>query len=1081
LIVGQPSSGPGDAPSQPDVGRQSTTPSPVARYAVAVGATLCALLVRLALGPVILPSPFMTFIVAVLLSAWFGGMRAGMVASGFSVLLAHLFILPPPLSEAARMQLTAIRSTLFLAAAFGVSWGTAALQASQRRIIAVRQAAQAELEARVATRTAELRAANRLLSESEDKFRTLAETVSVAAVIFQGSAVRYVNPATTLLTGYTRDELLGTHFWDLVHPEHREGIRERGLARQRGEVAGSHDEAMIVTKTGEIRWVAFSAGTIEFEGRPAVLGTAFDITDHKRWGSDLEQRVAQRTTELQEANRLLREEIRQREDVENALRDSEERFRATLEQAAVGIAMVGRDGRWLLVNDRLCQMFGYTKEELLQRSFRDITHPDDLATSLTLVGQLVTGQRATFSTEKRYLRKDGSVMSGSMNGSAVRDGGGAFKYGIAVVQDIGDRKRAETELRAAEERLRRLVENLPAITYVLALDEMPTTLYVSPQVEATLGFTVDEWTRDPELWSRQLHPDDRERVSRAVASSHATGLPFSSEYRMYRRDGALLWFHDEAAVIRDEQEKLLFSQGVMIDITARKHAEEELEAANRRTLNILDDMSSGFFALDPGWRFTYINPVAAGLLGHPAAALVGKNVWEEVPDLAHSAFGEQYRKVMAERVTVEIEAYYPPFNRWYRARGYPGRTGMSVLFEDVTEAHEQEVTALSDILRALNAELAVAAAFPRVAAGLQVLTQCDRSSLVFFDQQYEHATVVALSGERADVRAGTRIAMHDLPASLTVIAGQTHVVSDLAVELRSPVGRTIYADGFRSVMCLPLRGTERVLGMLTLTWRKLDGANAVSLPLLNQVADAVALAAEKSLLFEEVRVGRERLEALSRRLLEVQEAERQHIARELHDEIGQALTALKLSLDTGASVAADAPPLADTRRQVNELLTRVRSLALDLRPAMLDDLGLLPALLWLFERYAAQGGVRVHFEHRGLEARFNAEIETAAFRIIQEGLTNVARHARVPQVTVRAWSDPSTLSVQIVDEGIGFDAGAALAAGISSGMTGMRERAVLLGGQLTVESAPGKGTRVSAELPLASGASEGRSEVIGWP
>lgn len=1188
-------------------------PSPVLRYGVAVIATLVALLVKLALGSTILPSVYTTFFAAILVSAWVGGLGPGILVSVLAVGFGQLLFLPPVGSQAGTAQLSIVRDALFIVVALGLAWGTAALRASQRRVAEVLQTAHDELEARVAMRTAELRTANRQLTEeitrrtqaeehfrnsfeyapigmalvsadgqplqintalcrmlgythdelmrkpiaevmhpddlaganadrarllagkvdsyqaerrylhrsgtvvwvemgvslvrdrdgrplnlvshlhditehkladqalqeSEGKFRTLAETVSVAAVIFQGEKVRYVNPATTTLTGYTRDELLAMRFWDMVHPEHSEFVRERGLARQRGEPLPPGDEIMIVTKAGETRWVAFSAGSIEFEGSPAVLGTAFDITERKRAESILEARVAQRTAELSEANRLLQEEIAQRRDAESALRDSEQRFRATFEQAAVGVAMVGSDGRWLLVNDRLCQILGYTREELMERTFQDITFHEDLESSLKLVGPLVTGQTQTFAAEKRYVRKDGSLMWGTMTGSAVRDAGGAFRYGIAVVQDISARKFAESELRATEERLRRLVEHLPAITYVLALDEAQTTLYISPQVETTLGFAPAAWMKDPDLWNRQLHPDDRARVIAEVAASHATGTPFSSEYRMYTRDGALLWFHDEAAVIRDEGGGLLFSQGVMIDITARKLAEEELEAANRRTVSILEDITGGFFALDQDWRFTYVNPTAAGLLDRPAAELVGKNLWEEVPGLVGTTFYEQYHRAMAERVSVEAEAYFPPLNRWYRARGYPARSGMSVLFEDVTEAHEQEVTTLSDILRALNAELDVAAAFPRVTAALHALTQCDRSSLTFFDRDYEGATVVAVSEPRRDLRPGTRLQVRDIPAAANVIAGRPHVVPDLAVELHSPIVRPIYADGFRSVLCLPLRGTERSLGMLTLTWRRLDGGNVGHLPLLNQIADAVALATEKSRLFEEVRAGRERLEALSHRLLEVQEAERQHIARELHDEIGQALTALKLSLATVAvvPVAGADDRLADTRSQVNELLARVRNLALDLRPAMLDDLGLLPALLWLFERYSVQAGVHVSFEHRGLQRRFNPEIETAAYRIVQEALTNVARHAHVQTVTVRAWTDASSLSVQIIDHGAGFDAEAPVAAGVTSGVTGMRERAVLLGGHLTLESACGKGTRVSAELPL----DESPNEVTACP
>jgi signal transduction histidine kinase len=133
---------------------------------------------------------------------------------------------------------------------------------------------------------------------------------------------------------------------------------------------------------------------------------------------------------------------------------------------------------------------------------------------------------------------------------------------------------------------------------------------------------------------------------------------------------------------------------------------------------------------------------------------------------------------------------------------------------------------------------------------------------------------------------------------------------------------------------------------------------------------------------------------------------------------------------------------------------------------MLDDLGLLPALLWHFERYTAQTGVRVNLEHAGVEQRFGPDVETAAYRIVQEALTNVARHAAVGEVTVRLWAHPERLNLQIEDQGAGFDPRAALAASASSGLVGMRERATLAGGWLVIEAAPGSGARLLAEFPL---------------
>jgi signal transduction histidine kinase len=209
------------------------------------------------------------------------------------------------------------------------------------------------------------------------------------------------------------------------------------------------------------------------------------------------------------------------------------------------------------------------------------------------------------------------------------------------------------------------------------------------------------------------------------------------------------------------------------------------------------------------------------------------------------------------------------------------------------------------------------------------------------------------------------------------------------------------------------------------------------------------------------------LQFLSQRLLEVQEAERRYIARELHDEIGQLLTGLKLTFDMHLRSAANADMrrLHGAQTLIDELITRMRDLSLTLRPAMLEDLGLLPALLWHIERYTAQTKIQVSFEHTGLgRRRFEAALETAAFRLVQEALTNVARHAQVTSVMVRVWSGDDILGVQIEDHGRGFDPRALPQP--SSGIAGMCERALALGGQLSIESAPGSGACIRVEWPL---------------
>jgi PAS domain S-box-containing protein len=219
---------------------------------------------------------------------------------------------------------------------------------------------------------------------------------------------------------------------------------------------------------------------------------------------------------------------------------------------------------------------------------------------------------------------------------------------------------------------------------------------------------------------------------------------------------------------------------------------------------------------------------------------------------------------------------------------------------------------------------------------------------------------------------------------------------------------------------------------------------------------------------EELRRSREQLRSLARYLQVVREEERTRIARELHDEIGQSLTAIKLALENGVREPIDSRKagLAQALKVANELIGRVRDLSLELRPAMLDDLGLLAALRWHLERYMDQVKVDIEFKHSGLERRrFETEIETAAYRIAQEALTNIARHAGIEAAEVGVWADEIALCLRIRDRGAGFNPNT-VSLTTTGGLSGMRERASMLGGWINIESSPGAGTVLIARLPL---------------
>lgn len=256
---------------------------------------------------------------------------------------------------------------------------------------------------------------------------------------------------------------------------------------------------------------------------------------------------------------------------------------------------------------------------------------------------------------------------------------------------------------------------------------------------------------------------------------------------------------------------------------------------------------------------------------------------------------------------------------------------------------------------------------------------------------------------------------------------------------------------------------------------RLNAKLADELAALNQSL-AAQVAARTSELEREILVRREaeqraednaaRLQALSTRLLRVQEDERRALAQELHDQIGQLLTGLRFQLEA-ARDAAPSPPLQDALSVTGELLRSVRELSLQLRPRVLDDLGLKPALEWQTKLFQGQTGIQVELELSLPSQRLGPEIETTVFRMVQEALTNVARHSEAKQAMVTVTADDSALHVEIADRGKGFDATKALARRDSLGLAGIAERVHLAGGQLEVFSRPGEGTRLHAEFNVS--------------
>ncbi len=257
-------------------------------------------------------------------------------------------------------------------------------------------------------------------------------------------------------------------------------------------------------------------------------------------------------------------------------------FAAFAEALPDALILIDGDGSIVLANSQIAKLFGYRSQELLGQPI-EVLVPERYRTPHVGLrdGFLADPYMRPMGQERDLYgrRKDGSDVPVEISLSPLATDQGTFV--VASIRDITERRQTQSQLRSLEARYRTLVEGIPAVTFMAALDDSVNELYISPQIERLLGFSQQEWLANPILWYTQLHPDDRQRWHAEFAKTLATGQPFRSVYRFLSRDGRVVWVHGESKIVRDRDGQPLFLQGVAFDITNMKEAEENLRQANQ--------------------------------------------------------------------------------------------------------------------------------------------------------------------------------------------------------------------------------------------------------------------------------------------------------------------------------------------------------------------------------------------------------------------------------------------------------------------------------------------------------------------
>ena len=311
---------------------------------------------------------------------------------------------------------------------------------------------------------------------------------------------------------------------------------------------------------------------------------------------------------------------------EARLRESEARFRANYEQAAIGIALLELDGRFIHANPFLCRMLGYEETELQGLRRADITHPDDRVAQADHAARVFSGEAGSSTLEKRCLRKDGSTLWSRITTSVVRENGGAPQHYILIVEDISERLRVEAALRESEARYDRITANVPGMVYQTTQypDGSLEMQYVSAGVREILGLTPEEIQRRSLSVIDMVHPEDRASWYSSVAASAATQSDWRWTGRVVLPTGEVKWVEGASRPERQPDGRIIWD-GLLMDVTERRRAEQALEASEQRYRSLFDHHPDAVYVIDPDGLFVSANPACETLSGYAPEELVGRS------------------------------------------------------------------------------------------------------------------------------------------------------------------------------------------------------------------------------------------------------------------------------------------------------------------------------------------------------------------------------------------------------------------------------------------------------------------------
>jgi PAS domain S-box-containing protein len=936
----------------------------------------------------------------------------------------------------------------------------------------------------------ERKQAEEALRVSLEKYRVLFDAFPLGITISdeQGNVVE-ANQTSTRLLGLSTQE----HARRAIDSAEWQIIRLDGTPMPAGEYASvralrdnrpiENVEMGIDKGAGDVTWLSVTAAPIPLEG----YGVAIVYGD-------------------------ISERVRFRE----ALRASEERYRLLIEGIQDSVYVLDREWRHVVVNDAAARFAAIPRERLLGSTWPDL-FPGIEHTDFFSVFRQVMETRIPDVVTDEYAFPDGRAGWYEVRVYPIPEGVLCISRDITKrVQAEQARQRAEEALRESEARYRLITERVNDIAW--QMDASLHFVYVSPAVERVLGYTPQEVCR---LQVIDLLDQDGIAQMQKLPQGRLGGTTGSlkpTEYRMKHKAGHWVDVEVVSSLLCDAEGHPRGFVGITRNITERKQTEAALAAERRLLRTVIDSIPEGVYVKDTAGRFLIANEQSVRYLGTRPGKIIGQTDAVFLPpELARRYSAEEQAIIATGRPLMNVEERIidPAGNaHWFSTSKVPfwnsqgqvaGIVGIGYDItarkqaEEVLREREAASRHLAQRLQMVH-EMGIAITLD---LGFETLMerlyqQCHNFAPVdvFYVALYDDASGMLTfpyyrrSGERMTLPSRK---MADVPGLCGYVIEQRqtfHTPDNLAHPLAiAPVN--LPGKPSRSIIAVPLLLADQAIGVLSMQSFTPGVYTPEQVATVELLGTQVAIVIRNSQLYEQtqseiaervrvaasLRQSREQLRALTSHLQSAQEQERAHLAREVHDELGQALTALKIDLAwLGKRLPKDETALAnkieDMTVLVEDTTHTVRRMATELRPGLLDDLGLVVALEWQISEFARRTGLdcRADLDQEGLEnvvSDLDRDLATAIFRIAQEALTNVARHAQATEVEVSLRREHDVLLLTVHDDGIGLVPDAA-GSTTSLGLLGMRERALAWQGRVTFESLPGQGTTVTLRAPMHS-------------